>query len=151
MSKAKSVGGYVTGILAKLEVKKMGYDEALLLDPDGYVAEGSGENIFMYKDGILKTTPLTSILGGITRNSIMQIAREMGIPVEEQRFTRDELYCAQEAFFCGTAAEITPIREIDNRAIGTGTVGELTKQLNVKFFDIVLGKNPKYKNWLTYV
>lgn len=151
MTKAKMTGGYTTGILAKLEVKRAGYDEALLLDTDGYVAEGSGENIFMYKDGVLKTTPLTSILGGITRSSIMQIAKDEGIKVEEQRFTRDELYCADEVFFSGTAAEITPIREIDDRKIGEGKPGSLTKKISAKYHDIVLGKDSKYKNWLTYI
>jgi branched-chain amino acid aminotransferase len=151
MTKAKMTGGYTTGILAKLEVKRAGYDEALLLDTDGYVAEGTGENLFMYKDGILKTTPLTSILGGITRASLIEVARAEGIKVEEQRFTRDELYCADEAFFCGTAAEITPIRELDDRKIGEGKPGAVTKKLTAKYQDIVLGKDPKYKHWLTYV
>jgi len=151
MSKAKMTGGYTTGILAKLEVKRAGYDEALLLDPDGFVAEGSGENVFMLRNGVLKTTPLTSILDGITRSTIIDIAREMGMKVEEQRFTRDELYCAEEAFFTGTAAEITPIREIDDRMIGEGKPGAFTKQVSAKFFDIVLGRDSKHKNWLTYV
>jgi branched-chain amino acid aminotransferase len=151
MTKAKMTGGYTTGILAKLEVKRAGYDEALLLDPDGYVAEGSGENVFMYRDGILKTTPLTSILPGITRSTIMELARAEGVRVEEQRFTRDELYCADEVFFSGTAAEITPIREIDDRMIGDGKPGTLTKKLSTKFFDAVFGRDAKYKHWLTYV
>lgn len=151
MSKAKMTGGYTTGILAKLEVKRAGYDEALLLDPDGFVAEGSGENIFMFRDGVLKTTPLTSILDGITRNSIIQIARDAGLRVEEQRFTRDELYCADEVFFSGTAAEITPIREIDDRKIGEGKPGPITKKITSTFMDIVQGKNPEYKHWLTYL
>ncbi len=151
MTKAKMTGGYTTGILAKLEVKRSGYDEALLLDTDGYVAEGSGENIFMYRNGVLKTTPLTSILDGITRNSIIQIARDEGITIEEQRFTRDEIYCADEVFFCGTAAEITPIREIDNRQIGEGKPGPITRKISTKFMDTVFGRDPKYKNWLTYL
>jgi branched-chain amino acid aminotransferase len=151
MSKCKMTGGYTVGILAKLEVKRAGYDEALLLDTDGFIAEGSGENIFIYKDGVLKTTPLTSILNGITRSTVMQIAREEGIKVEEQRFTRDELYCADEVFFSGTAAEITPIREVDNRTIGIGKPGPITKRITSKFFDIVNGKDTKYKNWLTYL
>lgn len=151
MSKSKMIGGYTVGILAKLEVKRAGYDEALLLDTDGFVAEGSGENVFMIKNGIIKTTPLTSILNGITRDTIIQLAREEGITVEEQRFTRDELYCADEIFFTGTAAEITPIRELDNRMVGQGKPGEVTKRLTSKFFDIVHGKEAKHKSWLTYV
>ena len=151
MTKAKMTGGYTTGNLAKLEVKRSGYDEALLLDTDGYVAEGTGENIFMYRNGVLKTTPLTSILDGITRNSIIQIARDEGIKVEEQRFTRDEVYCADEVFFCGTAAEITPIREIDNRQIGEGKPGPITRKISTKFMDTVFGRDPKYKHWLTYL
>lgn len=151
MTKAKMTGSYTTGILSKLEVKRAGYDEALLLDTDGYVAEGSGENIFMYRNGVLKTTPLTSVLDGITRNSLIQLAREEGITVEEQRFTRDELYCADEVFFCGTAAEITPIREIDNRQIGEGKPGPLTRKLATKYSEIVTGRHEKYKNWLTYI
>ncbi|OGP26864.1 MAG: branched chain amino acid aminotransferase, partial [Deltaproteobacteria bacterium GWB2_42_7] len=118
MTKAKVVGNYVNSILAKREVIAMGYDEALLLDTDGYISEGSGENIFMVKDGLLKTTPLTSVLRGITRDSVIRIAKDKGIPVLEGRFSRDELYTADEAFFTGTAAEITPIREVDNRKIG---------------------------------
>ncbi len=152
MSKAKAVGQYMTGILAKLEVKRAGYDEALLLDPNGLVSEGSGENIFIVKKGVLKTTPLTAaILNGITRDTIIQLAKEEGLTVVEQSFTRDELYCADEAFFSGTAAEITPIREVDNRPIGEGKPGAITKKLSEKYFDCVLGKNPKHKEWLTYV
>lgn len=151
MSKSKMIGGYTTGILAKLEVKRAGYDEALLLDVDGYVAEGSGENVFMVKDGVIKTTPLTSILNGITRATIIQLAKDEGYQLVEQRFTRDEIYTADEVFFTGTAAEITPIREIDNRQIGEGKPGPVTKKLTAKFFDIVHGRNEKYKHWLTYV
>lgn len=151
MSKSKMIGGYTVGILAKLEVKRSGYDEALLLDTDGFVAEGSGENVFMYKNGVLKTTPLTSVLNGITRDTVIRLARAAGITVEEQRFTRDEIYCADEVFFCGTAAEITPIREIDNRQIGDGKPGELTKKITQKFYDIVHGRDANHKSWLTYV
>lgn len=151
MSKCKMTGSYTTGILAKLEVKRAGYDEALFLDTDGFVAEGSGENIFMIKDGAIKTTPLTSILGGITRATLIELARAEGLRVEEQRFTRDELYCADEVFFTGTAAEITPIREIDNRTIGDGKPGPITRKLSSRFFDVVLGRDAKHKNWLTYV
>jgi branched-chain amino acid aminotransferase len=151
MSKAKTIGQYTTGILAKLEVKRMGYDEALLLDVDGYVAEGSGENIFIYRKGVLKTPPLTSILEGITRDTIITLAKEEGISVVEQRFTRDELYSAQEAFFTGTAAEVTPIREVDDRTLGLGSVGEITKLLSKKYFECVQGNTSKHKDWLTYV
>ncbi|MEW6057131.1 MAG: branched-chain amino acid transaminase [Bdellovibrionota bacterium] len=151
MSKGKITGQYTTGILAKLEVKRVGYDEALLLDTDGYIAEGSGENIFIYKDGVLKTTPLTSILNGITRATVIELARNEGLRVEEQRFTRDELYCAEEIFFTGTAAEITPIREVDNRTIGEGKAGPITKRLSQKFFDTVYGRDSKHKAWLTYI
>jgi len=127
MSKAKICGNYVNSVLAKREVMKMGYDEAVLLDTEGYVSEGSGENIFIIRDGLIKTTPLTSILGGITRDSVMSIARDLGYELVEQRFTRDELYCADEVFFAGTAAEITPIREVDDRIIGPGHRGAITK------------------------
>lgn len=151
MTKAKAIGQYINGILAKLEVKRAGYDEALLLDVDGYVSEGSGENIFIVRNGVLKTTPLTSILEGITRATLLQIAEEDGLKVVEERFTRDELYCANEVFFCGTAAEITPIREVDNRIIGDGTVGALTKKLSTRYFDIVLGRDPRKSEWLTYL
>ncbi len=123
MTKAKICGNYVNSVLAKREAVKLGYDEALMLDTEGYVSEASGENIFMVKNGIIKTTPLTSILPGITRDSIIQIAKAKGWPVIEDRFTRDELYAAHEAFFTGTAAEVTPIREVDDRTIGTGGVG----------------------------
>ncbi len=151
MSKGKLTGHYITSILAKLEVKRAGYDEAILLDTDGYIAEGSGENIFIYRNGVLKTTPLTSILEGVTRSTIMELAKEQGIPVIETRFTRDELYTADEVFFSGTAAEITPIREVDNRVIGDGKPGALTKKLSTLFFDAALGKSLQHKEWLTYV
>ncbi len=128
-----------------------GYDEALLLDTEGYVAEGSGENIFIVRNGVLKTTPLTSILEGITRSSILQIAEDEGVRIKEERFTRDELYISDEAFFTGTAAEVTPIREVDGRTIGVGRPGEITKKVQSIFFDIVKGKNNKYKSWLTRV
>jgi branched-chain amino acid aminotransferase len=130
---------------------KMGYDEALMLDTEGYVSEASGENIFMVKKGVLKTTPLTSILPGITRDSVIQIAKAKKIEMLEERFTRDELYTAQEAFFTGTAAELTPIREVDDRIIGDGKPGPMTKELQAAFFDIVKGKNPDYREWLAYL
>jgi branched-chain amino acid aminotransferase len=119
MLRAKICGNYVNSILAKKEAVSAGYDEALLLDTEGYIAEGSGENIFIVKKGVLKTTPLTAVLPGITRDSIMTIARDRGMEMKEERFTRDELYIADEAFFTGTAAEITPIREVDGRKIAT--------------------------------
>jgi branched-chain amino acid aminotransferase len=151
MTKAKICGNYVNSVLAKREVMKMGYDEALMLDTEGYVSEASGENIFMVKNGVLKTTPLTSILPGITRDSVIQIAKAKKITLLEERFTRDELYTAQEAFFTGTAAELTPIREVDDRIIGGGKPGPMTKELQAAFFDIVKGKNPEYREWLDYL
>ena len=151
MTKAKICGNYVNSVLAKREVVKMGYDEALMLDTEGYVSEASGENIFMVKDGIIKTTPLTSILPGITRDAIIQIAKAKGWPVIEERFTRDELYTAHEAFFTGTAAEVTPIREVDDRVIGAGRIGPLTKVIQATFFDAVKGKLDEYRHWLTYL
>ncbi len=149
MTKAKICGNYVNSVLAKKEAVETGFDEALMLDTDGYVAEASGENIFIVRDGALKTTPLTSILPGITRASVIALARDRGISVVEQRFTRDELYTAEEAFFTGTAAEITPIREADNRRIGTGRPGPITLDLQENFFAVVRGENRKYGDWLT--
>ena len=150
MTKAKAAGNYINSVLAKVEVKNDGYDEALMLDTQGFVSEASGENIFMLRNGIIKTTPLTSVLDGITRNSIITLAREHGYTVEEQLFTRDELYTADEAFFSGTAAELTPIREIDNRIIGEGKAGPVAKELQAAFFKAVKGENPARQNWLTY-
>jgi branched-chain amino acid aminotransferase len=151
MSRGKVTGYYVNSQLAKKEAISCGYDEAILLDTEGYVSEGSGENIFMVRKGILKTTPLTSILEGITRNSIIEIAYDEGIPVREQKFTRDELYISDEAFFTGTAAEVTPIRLVDGRNIGTGKPGKITKRLQSIFFNTVKGRNKKYESWLTRV
>jgi len=151
MTKAKICGNYVNSAVAKREVMKMGYDEALMLDTEGYVSEASGENIFMVKNGVLKTTPLTSILPGITRDSVIQIAKAKKITMLEERFTRDEFYTAQEAFFTGTAAELTPIREVDDRIIGEGKPGPMTKELQAAFFDIVKGKNSEYREWLDYL
>ncbi len=151
MARGKVCGYYVNSQLAKKEAISCGYDEALLLDTEGYVSEGSGENIFIARNGILKTTPLTSILEGITRNSIINIANDEGIKVFEERFTRDELYIADEAFFTGTAAEVTPIRSVDGRGIGNGKPGKITKKLQSIFFDIVKGRNKKYEAWLTKV
>ncbi len=151
MSRGKVCGYYVTSQLAKKEAIACGYNEALLLDTEGYVSEGSGENIFIVRGRTIKTTPLTSILEGITRDSIIQIAHDEGIEVIQERFTRDEIYIADEAFFTGTAAEITPIRELDSRPIGNGRPGEITKLLQDKFFSIVKGQSEKYLHWLTFV
>lgn len=151
MTKAKVSGNYVNSILAKKEAKHAGYDEAIMLDPEGYVSEASGENIFIVKNKRLKTTPLTTILPGITRDSIIQIAKEHGYEVVEERFTRDELYLADEVFFTGTAAEVTPVREVDNRKIGEGKPGPITLKIQKTFFDIVKGKSKKHKEWLEKV
>jgi branched-chain amino acid aminotransferase len=151
MTRAKISGQYVNSILAKCEVKASGYDEAIMLDPDGYVAEGTGENVFLVRRGQLKTTSMSSILEGITRNSVLQLARERNIPVIEERMTRDDLYVADEVFLTGTAAEITPVRELDGRRIGAGTAGPLTKQLQQAFFSIVRGEDPLHAEWLTRV
>lgn len=150
MTKAKITGNYANSVKAKLEATSMGFDEAILLDNEGYVAEGTGENIFIVRKGILKTPPLTSILEGITRDSVLKLAKDEGIEVETERFTRDELYIADEAFFTGTAAEITPIREVDGRLIGTGQPGPVTKRLQSRFFNIVEGRDPKYIDWLDF-
>jgi len=151
MTRAKVCGHYVNSQLAKKEALSCGYDEALLLDTEGYVSEGSGENIFIVRNGVLKTTPLTTILQGITRDSIKQIAQKEGIHVIEERFTRDEVYIADEAFFTGTAAEVTPIRQVDGRIIGNGKPGEITTNFQSAFFDIVKGRNKNYDSWLTYI
>jgi len=151
MCKAKANGHYINSMLALQEAMTDGYDEALLLDVDGFVAEGSGENIFIIRDGIIYTPDLTSALNGITRNTIMTLAEDLGYKLVEKRITRDEVYIADEAFFSGTAAEVTPIRELDNRPIGSGTRGPITKELQTLYFDIVHGKVDKYKNWLTLV
>ena len=151
MVRSKTTANYANSLLAKREALKDGYDEAMLLDTDGYVAEGSGENVFMVRKGVIKTPPLTSILEGITRDTIMQLAAERGMRLVEERLTRDELYVADEAFFTGTAAEITPIREVDNRRIGEGKPGPITKELQSAFFDIVHGRDGRHADWLTYV
>ena len=153
MCKAKANGNYMNSILAHQEAALDGYDEALLLDVDGFVAEGSGENIFIIRNGKLFTPDLTSALEGITRDTILQLAAEIGLSVIEKRITRDEVYSADEAFFTGTAAEVTPIRELDRRSIGTGTgtAGPITKQLQKMYFDAVTGKSAKHADWLTLV
>ncbi len=148
MTKGKINGSYVNSVLAKWEVKQAGYDEAVMLDTEGYVAEASGENIFIVRNGILQTSPLTSILPGITRDSVLTIARKLDIPVKEARFTRDEMYIADEMFFTGTAAEITPVREVDDRLVGTGKPGPITKRIQDEFFCIVKGKNALFAHWL---
>jgi branched-chain amino acid aminotransferase len=150
MVRAKTTANYANSLLAKREALTDGYDEAMLLDTDGYVAEGSGENVFIVRKGIIKTPP-TSILEGITRDAVIQLAAERGMRLVDERFTRDELYIADEAFFTGTAAEITPIREVDNRAIGSGKPGPLTKELQAAFFDIVHGRDSRHADWLTPV
>jgi branched-chain amino acid aminotransferase len=151
MTKTKTVGNYVNSIMAKLEAGNAGYDEALLLDTEGYVCEASGENIFIVRDGVLKTPPLTSVLSGVTRDCVFTIAKDLGVKAKEERFSRDELYLADEAFFTGTAAEITPIREVDNRIIGPGEPGPVTRQIQSAYFAAVKGENVRYEQWLTYV
>lgn len=151
MTRGKISGYYVNSILAKQEAKADGYDEAILLDPDGYVSEGTGENIFIVRKGKIKTTPLTSILEGITRNTVIELAHEQGISITEERFTRDEMYIADEVFVTGTAAELTPVREIDNRRIGTGKPGPITLALQKRFFAIVRGEDSSHGSWLTRV
>ncbi|HZS11782.1 MAG TPA: branched-chain amino acid transaminase [Nitrospirales bacterium] len=151
MTRAKLSGHYINSILAKIEVKDAGIDEAILLDTEGYVAEGTGENVFIVRKGRLITTPLTSILEGITRASVMQLARERNIPVVEERFTRDAMYTADEMFLTGTAAEIAPVREVDGRRIGTGAPGPITTDLQRAFFAIVRGEDPSHASWLTRV
>ncbi|WP_338925753.1 branched-chain amino acid transaminase [Mycetohabitans endofungorum] len=151
MVRAKASGWYVNSILANQEAIADGYDEALLLDVDGYVSEGSGENFFLVNNGKLYTPDLSSCLDGITRDTIIMLAKDFGIEVIEKRITRDEVYTADEAFFTGTAAEVTPIRELDNRPIGAGRRGPVTEKLQSAFFDIVSGKNKQYAHWLTQV
>jgi branched-chain amino acid aminotransferase len=151
MCRAKSVATYTNSILAHQEVAQDGYHEALLLDVDGYVAEGSGENIFIVKHDKLYTPDLTACLEGITRASVIELAHEIGIEVIQKRITRDEVYCADEAFFTGTAAEVTPIRELDCRSIGSGQRGPITERLQSLFFDCVNGRSDSHASWLHYV
>lgn len=151
MTKTKTVGNYVNSILAKLEAVQAGYDEALLLDTAGYICEASGENIFIVKDGLLKTPPLTSILPGITRDCVITLAQDRGLTVKDERFSRDELYLADEVFLTGTAAEITPVREVDGRIIGPGHPGPVTQQIQEVYFGMVKGREPSYQHWLTYI
>jgi branched-chain amino acid aminotransferase len=151
MTKAKTCGEYVNSILAKREVTKLGYQEAILLDAQGMVAEASGENVFMVRDGAIKTPPLGSILEGITRDTIIALARDKGISIAEVAISRDELYGADEMFMTGTAAEVTPVREVDDRKIGEGTRGPITRTLQETFFDVVHGREPKHEAWLTFL
>ncbi|MDK2956869.1 MAG: branched-chain amino acid aminotransferase [Desulfovibrionales bacterium] len=150
MTKAKVCGNYVNSVLAKQEAVAEGFDECMMLDSHGFVSEGSGENIYIVRDGKIKTPPLNSVLPGITRNSLLVLAKDLGYEIVEQNFTRDEVYVADEVFFSGTAAELTPIREVDHRQIGEGSAGPVTKKLQQEFFKIVAGENEKYADWLYY-
>ena len=151
MARAKFAGTYPNSILANMEATEDGYDEALLLDVDGFVAEGAGENLFMVKDGVIYEPEIASALMGITRNTVITLAAELGYKVIAKRLTRDDIYIADEAFFTGTAAEVTPIRELDNRTIGAGSRGPITEKLQSLFFDVVNGKVPAHADWLSYV
>jgi branched-chain amino acid aminotransferase len=151
MCRAKANGNYINSMLALQEAIDTGYDEALLLDAEGYVMEGSGENIFIVRDGVIYSPDLTSALDGITRRTIMQLADELGYKIIEKRITRDEVYIADEAFFTGTAAEVTPIRELDGRTIGAGSRGAVTEQLQSLYFDAVHGRSAAHEGWLAYV
>lgn len=151
MCKAKANGHYINSMLALSEAISCGAEEALLLDPEGYVAEGSGENVFLVRDGVLYTPELTSCLDGITRATVIELAQSEGLVVKEKRITRDEVYIADEAFFTGTAAEVLPIQSLDDRQIGSGKRGEITARLQKRYFDIVLGKEMYNKEWVTLV
>jgi len=151
MCRAKANGNYMNSMLALKEALETGYDEALLLDNQGFVMEGSGENIFLVSNGVLYTPDLTSALDGITRKTVIGLAQELGIPVVEKRITRDEVYIADEAFFTGTAAEVTPIREVDGRAIGSGTRGPVTARLQALYFDLVHGRRESHPEWLSFL
>jgi branched-chain amino acid aminotransferase len=151
MARAKFAGTYANSILANMEATEDGYDEALLLDVDGFVAEGAGENLFMVKDGVIYEPEIASALMGITRNTVITLAAELGYKVIAKRLTRDDIYIADEAFFTGTAAEVTPIRELDNRTIGAGSRGPITTKIQSLFFDVVNGKVPAHADWLSYI
>ena len=152
LAKAKMTGQYTNSVLAKREARLGGYDEAILLDSSGYVSEGSGENIFLVRRGVVYTPDLScSILEGITRDTVITLARELGLTVVECRLTRDQLWLADEVFFTGTAAEVTPVREIDNRVVGEGTVGPVTKRIQARFFEVVRGNDTSHPEWLTRV
>ena len=152
MTQAKAVSNYTNSILANMEALDDGYDEAMLLDASGFVSEGAGENLFIVKEGKVYTPDLSAgALNGITRNTVMHICEDLGLKLTEKRITRDEIYIADEAFFTGTAAEVTPIRELDRLTIGAGRRGPITEKIQLAFFDIVNGRNPKYGEWLTKV
>jgi branched-chain amino acid aminotransferase len=151
MTKGKTCGDYVNSILAKREALLDGYDEAIMLDTQGLVSEASGENIFLVRDGVLSTPPLHTVLSGITRAAVCQLAADKGVPVEERLVTRDDLYIADEIFLTGTAAEVTPVREVDRRSVGDGRRGPITKLLQESFFDAAAGRDPKHERWLTYL
>ena len=152
MTQAKAVSNYTNSILANMEALDDGYDEALLLDASGFVSEGAGENLFIIKGGVIYTPDLSAgALNGITRNTVFHIAKDLGLEIVQKRITRDEVYIADEAFFTGTAAEVTPIRELDRIEIGAGSRGPLTEKIQTAFFDIVNGRNSKYAHWLTAV
>lgn len=151
MCRAKANGYYIGSMMALSEVVRDGYDEALMLDTEGYVAEGSAENLFIVRDGVLSTPDLSSCLDGITRRTIMTLAQEAGYTVRERRITRDEVYIADEAFFTGTAAEVTPIRELDNRSIGNGARGPVTQQLQAAYMEAVRGTDKHHEDWLSHV
>ena len=152
MTQAKAVSNYTNSILANMEALDDGYDEAMLLDASGFVSEGAGENLFMVKRGVVYTPDLSAgALDGITRNTILAICSDLGLKLVEKRITRDELYICDELFFTGTAAEVTPIRELDRVEIGKGSRGPITEKIQSAFFDIVNGRNPKYAEWLTKV
>jgi len=152
LSKAKMTGQYTNSVLAKREAKLGGYDEAILLDTNGLVSEGSGENIFVIRKGVIHTPDLScSILEGITRETVITLARELGLPVIEGRITRDQLWIADEVFFTGTAAEVTPVREVDNRVVGDGAMGPITKRIQTRFFEVVRGTDTSHPEWLTRV
>jgi branched-chain amino acid aminotransferase len=151
MGKAKAAANYLNSQMAKFEAVECGYEEALLLDDEGFIAEGSGECFFIVRDGVLISPPNDNSLESITQGMVIELAKEANIPVQRRRVTRDEAYIADEAFFTGTAAEVTPINSIDGRVIGAGTRGEITKFLQNAYFDVVYGRNPKYENLLTYI
>ncbi len=149
MTKAKACGHYVNSILASVEARQGGYDEALMLDVDGYAAEGCGENLFIVREGRVKTPPIATVLEGITRNTAIELLRDLGVSVTEERFSRDEIYIADESFMTGTAAEVTPLASLDERAIGSGRPGPVTRKLQDEYFAVIRGERPAYERWLT--
>ncbi len=151
MTKAKAVGHYVNSILASVEARRGGYDESLMLDVDGYAAEGCGENLFIVRGGRVKTPPIATVLEGITRASAIDLLRADGVEVVEERFTRDEIYISDEAFLTGTAAEVTPMRSLDDRTIGAGRPGPVTKRLQEAYFQVIRGQRPDFSHWLSYL